>query len=142
MRVGPVQKYLEVVTSQGRNKGEEIPLFEGRDREVLGRAKPPDTTIRLYSERTSRVHASLDNQPNTDDAAVNDLSSLNGTRVNGIAVTSDNPIHDRDTLQIGPEELFIFRARTLAGDDDSKTLQLPAEEVSAIIIEEPPAEAK
>jgi pSer/pThr/pTyr-binding forkhead associated (FHA) protein len=79
-------------------------------RTVLGRA--PWCDIPLASARASREHAELVWEG--DELTIADLSSLNGTMVNGDRITSRRPLASGDVIVIGAELLLVMDDRDVA----------------------------
>ena len=79
-------------------------------RTVLGRA--PWCDIPLASARASREHAEL--VWSGDELTISDLSSLNGTMVNGDRITSRRPLASGDVIVIGAELLLVIDDRDVA----------------------------
>jgi pSer/pThr/pTyr-binding forkhead associated (FHA) protein len=85
-------------------------LLEGR-RMTIGRAVENDITI--ADPESSAVHAAL--EPLAGAWSVSDLSSRNGTFVNGERVVTERPLHRGDEIRIGRSRL-VYRpeATTIA----------------------------
>ena len=66
----------------------------------------PECTISFDDPNISRQHASI--RPEGDGFVLTDDGSTNGTRVNGVAVTSHR-LHDGDRIEVGATTLE-FRA--------------------------------
>src|SRR5688500_14218940 len=79
-------------------------------RTVLGRATWCE--ILLASARASREHAELVCEG--DELTIADLSSLNGTMVNGDRITSRRPLASGDVIVIGAELLLVMDDRDVA----------------------------
>ncbi len=84
--------------------------FEGMTYEVAAEetliGRNPTTDITLLDEGISREHAIVMYDEETDQYAVEDLQTTNGTKVNGKRVRS-SPLQDGDELQVG-HTLFSF----------------------------------
>lgn len=84
--------------------------FEGMTYEVTAEetliGRNPTTDITLLDEGISREHAIVMYDEETDQYAVEDLQTTNGTKVNGKRVRS-SPLQDGDELQVG-HTLFSF----------------------------------
>jgi predicted component of type VI protein secretion system len=79
-----------------------VPL---EDAIVVGRATE-DVTFRLADRNVSRRHARFLRQSGM--IFVEDLGSLNGTRVNGERITGKRRLRDGDLIQIGDYDLAIL----------------------------------
>ena len=83
--------------------GQSRPILIGEDPITIGRH--PDNTIRVKDERASRHHCVV--ELNTDGIAhVRDLSSRNGTKVNGSEI-SESALTHGDVICIGKQEFEI-----------------------------------
>ncbi len=100
------------------DSGQILPL-NGRDEYTLGRSSEgqsilPDidlSTYRAYEKGVSRLHASLkviDGQ-----VAVTDLGSVNGTRINGKKINSNQslPLNHGDILTLGKLKVQVLTRR-------------------------------
>src|ERR1051326_4912676 len=83
--------------------GDVFPLF-GQDRYTIGRA-PNSCRIRLKDEKCSREHAEV--YWSSDAWKGRDLSSRNGTWLNGLRVEAETELSPTDELRIG-ETHFLF----------------------------------
>jgi pSer/pThr/pTyr-binding forkhead associated (FHA) protein len=72
---------------------------------VVGRN--PDVRVRLVDSRVSRRHARIESS--VDRHRLEDLGSTNGTRVDGVPVTS-HLLQDGEVISVGGVEL-VFRGR-------------------------------
>jgi DNA-binding CsgD family transcriptional regulator len=84
-----------------------VPL-EGR-RMTIGRG--PENDITIADPEASAVHAALD--PLAGGWSVRDLSSRNGTFVNGERVLAERPLHRGDEIRIGRSRL-VYRPESTA----------------------------
>jgi pSer/pThr/pTyr-binding forkhead associated (FHA) protein len=73
------------------------------------------------SRRHARIRVPAEAAGGTDDVTVEDLNSTNGTFVRGQPVRGAVPLHDGDTLRLGPEVL-VFRTRA-ANDAPTKRVR-------------------
>jgi predicted component of type VI protein secretion system len=94
--------YLEVWTPNGA----ELVALEG-DKLAVGRVESNDVCLPA-DEEVSRLHASI--EPMGAGWIVRDLSSRNGTFVNGERVAGDRPLQAGDEIRVGQTRL-VFRAR-------------------------------
>lgn len=96
-------------------------LLEGR-RMTIGRGVENEITI--ADPEASEVHALL--EPLAGSWSVRDLSSRNGTFVNGERVLSERPLHRGDEIRIGRSRL-VYRpeSTTLAIDRTETPLGVP-----------------
>ncbi|HEU0316403.1 MAG TPA: FHA domain-containing protein [Solirubrobacteraceae bacterium] len=94
---------LEVVA--GNAAGFRITVEE---RLVIGRQSPPPGRLADDPE-LSRHHAEISRRP-TGDYAVEDLSSTNGTYVNGVRITAPALLQRQDTIELGTTTLIVLSA--------------------------------
>jgi DNA-binding transcriptional ArsR family regulator len=102
-----VPAYLEVWTDSGT---ELVPLETARA--TLGRASSNDVPL-PWDKRASRLHAVLEHL--AAGWCVRDLSSRNGTFVNGERVDRDRPLATGDEIRVGNTRL-VYRAERGAAD--------------------------
>jgi DNA-binding NarL/FixJ family response regulator len=95
-----MRPYLELWLPAGR----EIRVLEGA-RHTVGRHASNDLVL-AQDDEVSRVHAVLEQVGPS--WVVRDLSSRNGTRINGELVAADHPLTSGDELRIGSTRL-VFR---------------------------------
>ena len=93
--------YLEV----WRPEGAELVVLDSA-RVTVGRSATNDVVL-AADTRASRLHAALERLP--AGWLIRDLSSRNGTFVNGARVDRDRPLSGGDEIQIGATRL-VFRA--------------------------------
>jgi adenylate cyclase len=74
---------------------------------VVGRA--PDADVHIQNPSISRRHAEITVHPGL--VAVRDLSSHNGTRLNGVRVTDPAPLAAGDELRLGDVVVFVRAAK-------------------------------
>ncbi len=86
----------------------------GTEEVTIGRK--PHNTIQLTEQNVSRSHAKLTFRD--DGWLVQDLSSYNGVKVNGIPITSPTVLRESDLIQIGDYHL------TLTDDVDRATVDI------------------
>lgn len=99
--------YLEV----WRPEGAELIGLEAT-RVTIGRAETNE--VNLSSDgKASRLHAALERLP--AGWCIRDLSSRNGTFVNGVRVDRDRPLQPGDEIRVGDTRL-VFRAERSATD--------------------------
>lgn len=96
-----VPAYLEVWTLGGF----EVVALEA-DRVTVGKAATNDLAI-VSDPSLSRMHAALERFP--AGWCVRDLSSTNGTFVNGVRVVAERPLHPGDEIRVGSTRL-VYRA--------------------------------
>lgn len=98
-----------LAVTSGPQEGAEFPLM-GPSLEI-GRATTGATwAISLQDRAVSRPHARLDHDADADQWRITDLSSANGTLVNGVPVTGDDArdLNDGDVLTLG-QTMLLFR---------------------------------
>jgi DNA-binding winged helix-turn-helix (wHTH) protein len=98
-RLGPAVSHWVVVG------GRRITLADGEH--VIGR--DPAVAIHVDSSGVSRRHARI--VVNGSGAALEDLASKNGTRLNDRAIAGRAALHDGDQIQLGPA-VVVFRSST------------------------------
>lgn len=105
---------------QGRPAGQELTFGPGEY--YFGRG--PECQVRLNSDWVSRQHCRL----RVEDGRVTlrDLSSRNGTLLNGALLTAERPLRDGDQVQIGPVA-FAVRLDTSSHALPSSLELLPPE---------------
>ena len=82
-------------------------------RELILIGRDPGNDLALDDDRVSRYHAEL--RWENGRPWLVDLASLNGTRVNQLAVSGRSPLHDRDIIEVGSHRYrFENRAPQLA----------------------------
>src|SRR5215471_10527173 len=86
------------------DEGKQTSLPLAHDEYGLGRAEA--NAIRLTDRNVSRKHAVL--RRNGQGWLVTDLSSYNGTFVNGIRVAGEQPIKNGDVVQLGDYRLELI----------------------------------
>jgi pSer/pThr/pTyr-binding forkhead associated (FHA) protein len=86
----------------------DVVLISDDDRFVIGRdsARCDEYESVVEDPRASRTHAAISAQDGI--ALVEDLSSSNGTYVNGERISGPTALKDGDTIRIGRTE-FVFR---------------------------------
>jgi len=87
-----------LIILSGDRAGERVSL-EPQEKYVIGRDK--EAQFCLPERKISRQHAILVWNPETSEVTLEDLNSLNGTFINGEAVTGINVLHHLDRIQIG-----------------------------------------
>jgi predicted component of type VI protein secretion system len=102
-----VPAYLEVWTDTGAQL---VPLETARV--TLGRGPSNDVPL-AWDSKASRMHAVLEHL--AGGWCVRDLSSRNGTFVNGERVDRDRPLGPGDEIRVGGTRL-VFRAERTAAD--------------------------
>ncbi len=106
VRFANVERRPVLIALRGELLAASIPLE--RDLVTLGRSLEAD--IRLNDSKASRLHARIavevDPQSEMEIFRITDLSSTNGTRVNG-QIVSEASLTDGDKVQIG-DHLFRF----------------------------------
>ena len=83
---------------------------------VIGRSL--DCNLTIEDPLVSRQHARI--VITGDDATVEDMSSRNGVRVNGVQIKGATPLRDGDRVRIGTQD-FVFCRVDPAGRGHSKT---------------------
>ena len=81
-------------------------------RSVIGRGTR--ATIRIDSERVSKVHAVVDVTPT--EVTLTDQNSVNGTTVNGNSISKPQRLNDGDRVSFGSVE---FRVALMRRDGDA-----------------------
>jgi hypothetical protein len=88
-------------------EGREIHLRDGEN--VIGRE--PEAVIWVDDAAVSRRHARI--VVGSDGAALEDLGSKNGTKLQGEKIRKVSPLKDRDVIQIGPASMVVRVYRTV-----------------------------
>ena len=111
-----VEVTIEVVN--GSPDGLEIPLREGKS--TIGRR--PDCRVRPASALVSGYHCRI--YRNTDRLAIRDLSSTNGTFVNGRPISNRamTAIRDSDRIRLGNLLFRVHRFATIHPDRGRRSL--------------------
>jgi FHA domain-containing protein len=105
---GPMTAHLEV---QGR-EGLQLVALEG-DRLSIGKDASNEVVIG-WDATVSRVHALLERVG--PGWLLRDLSSRNGTFVNGERIWADRPLHPRDEIRVGATRI-VFRSDQPSGGE-------------------------
>ncbi len=98
---------------------------------VIGRA--PDCTVRVADPRVSRRHAHIVMRGAS--YAIEDLSSANGTFVNGRRISGEHPLTERDVITIGSARI---RLQNLAVDSTGPHDAPDSDELVAVAEVKPP----
>ncbi len=114
-------EYLEIWDSAGRRL-----VVLDSDRVSLGKAGGNDVAV-TSDPTLSRLHAALERFPAGWSAR--DLSSRNGTFVNGQRVLGSCPLRDGDEIRVGQTRL-VFHTDDRAGDRQETQAAEPAPELT------------
>jgi DNA-binding winged helix-turn-helix (wHTH) protein len=87
--------------------GREIHLRDGEN--VIGRE--PEAVVWIDDASVSRRHARI--VVGSEGAALEDLGSKNGTKLQGERIRKVSPLRDRDVIQIGPASMVVRVYRTV-----------------------------
>ncbi len=104
-----VEGRAQLEVTAGAQEGAEFALVN--EQMIVGRATANATwDISLQDRAVSRPHARLEHNAESNDWAIIDLGSANGTLVNGIVLTPERPyvLNDGDVLTLG-ETMMLFR---------------------------------
>jgi pSer/pThr/pTyr-binding forkhead associated (FHA) protein len=114
-----------------RHRGTAYPVHRGDC--VLGRA--PHSFLVLSAELVSREHAIV--RIAIDRLEIEDLSSRNGTFVNGKAITGKHPLDAGDVVEIGGERLEVLRrvSRDQSATAQAEAAITPAEKAQRDLLE-------
>jgi pSer/pThr/pTyr-binding forkhead associated (FHA) protein len=114
-----------------RHRGTAYPVHRGDG--VLGRA--PHSFLVLSAELVSREHAIV--RIALDKLEIEDLSSRNGTFVNGQAITGRHLLDAGDVIEIGGERLEVLRrvSRDQVATAQGEALVTPAEKAQRDLLE-------
>ena len=93
---------LVVTRGQEGYVGREVPILSSPF--TIGRGK---ATLIIKSDKVSRVHAEIDILD--DKFWIRDVTSKNGTYVNGVRIEDYQMIKDDDTISLGNDIRFHFR---------------------------------
>lgn len=105
-----------------RLEAERYPLRQGET--TIGRS--PYCSVQLMSLQASREHAAISVAGDT--ATLSDLSSRNGTYLNGRKLTEPTRLLIGDKITIGGLELLVFESASVADDaaNTQENLEIPA----------------
>jgi predicted component of type VI protein secretion system len=84
---------------------------------LIGR--DPACRISIFDSMISRRHARI--QCDLEHAAIDDMGSRNGTRVNGVRISGLHVLRDGDRIQIGTQELVMGISDSFATDEGPPT---------------------
>lgn len=118
-----------LVILNGERAGERL-LLEDAKRYIIGRDQTTD--ICLPEKKISRRHACLYWEKAGMRVVIEDLSSLNGTSVNGEMIAGSKILQNADRIQIGSYILQLQIQEIAGGEDDhfeTDRKPLPAEEI-------------
>ena len=110
---------VNLLVVQGKPAGKRLGFGPGEF--YLGRG--PECQVRFNSDWVSRQHCLLRVGPAT--ASLRDLSSRNGTLVNGTLIREETPLADRDLVQVGP---VTFEVRIDSATQGGDPGEIPLEE--------------
>ncbi len=96
-RVASTDAWLHVLRGGGLDPGRRIDLFGGA---TIGRS--PDADVRIEDQYSSGVHARV--YARSGAYYVEDMSSTNGTYLNGSRLDGEAPLSDLDEIRIGDTE--------------------------------------
>lgn len=91
---------VQLVVASGNRKGQVIPV--SIEKFIIGRAE--DCHLKSKSELISRYHCAI---LVGNDAAIRDLGSKNGVRLNGKKIDTEQKLSNGDHLVIGPLEFYV-----------------------------------
>jgi FHA domain-containing protein len=97
----PARPALWMVLTNTAEAGESFDLHPGEM--IIGRGEGSE--IQLEDQRVSHHHAIL--RIRDGDVTIEDLNSLNGTRVNGVDIGQETPIGPGDQIDVGGVELLV-----------------------------------
>jgi serine/threonine protein kinase/Leucine-rich repeat (LRR) protein len=103
---------IRVIALEGRKELARYSLGSGIY--VIGRSS--DCDLRLEGEGVMERHASL-NINDLGEIAVNDLSGVAGTLLDGEPISGSAPVSPNQTLQLGTISLLVQQRMTLPGDE-------------------------
>jgi len=101
------------------DEGKQTALPLAHDEYGLGRGE--GNSIRLTDRNVSRKHAQL--KKNVQGWSIKDLTSYNGTFVNGVRVTGDQPINGGDVIQLGDYRIELVDESKVAPAPDPNAQQ-------------------
>lgn len=106
---GPASSWVaDLTVVSGSNAGTRYALRSGET--TLGREPGPGNAIVLPDPLSSRRNTLILGA--ADRYVVRDLSSRNGTRVNGNRLSQQQPLHDGDTIDIGQTKLVFHLVKS------------------------------
>jgi ABC transport system ATP-binding/permease protein len=111
------------------DEGKRTPLPLFRDDYTIGRSE--ENTVRLTERNISRKHARI--KKNGNGWALQDLSSYNGSFINGTRVAGEHPLSHGDIIQLGDYRLeFADEAMASQTPDSTATSTVPSPGVSGV----------
>ena len=112
-----VHAHLKVAS--GANKGLEIPV----NKQVLTIGRRPDNDVQVADQNVSGYHCNIFRREL--DLLIEDVTSMNGTLLNGAKLTRPTELSDQDTIRIGPTQFTIHIFGAVAADnaDGSEALR-------------------
>ena len=120
------------VSGDGPSARETIPLLSGHAFRI-GRARANDLVIE--NGGVSRFHAII--SASEAGVVLSDLSSLNGTQVNGRRITAPVDVGSGDILQIGSVKITIELGRRVTSpnkDEDDTILSTTAHQMASVMV--------
>lgn len=112
-----VQAYLKVAS--GVNKGLEIPLTKS----VVTIGRRPDNDVQVADQKVSGYHCNIYRREL--DLFLEDVTSMNGTMLNGSKLLRATELSDLDTIRVGPMQftIHIFGAVAANSAEGSEALR-------------------
>jgi two-component system cell cycle response regulator len=98
-----------LLVMEGVEKGK-VYILPSQTRIVLGRSRDCDITVPDAS--CSRKHSEIIVNPATQEGSIKDLSSTNGTKVNGAAISDSKAIKSGDLITLGDNSQLKFSLMT------------------------------
>ena len=125
----PPSIFAWLVALDGQHRGEPHALIKHRN--VIGRAKASDIVVK--DKAVSGQHAAILRDDEQQLFMLHDLRSANGTHLHGQAITSPQPLKDKDRLRVGETDFHFMEVRLheLLPDYESST---PADADKTVIL--------
>ena len=115
---------MKLIFLSGTEKGSSRSLFPGEVR--IGRET--DNDIQLLVGGVSRYHATISSVQKDGSRTISDLGSTNGTKVNGVPISSAVVLKDGDMLLIGDQLLRVEEDTPATAKVKFRPVTSPAEQ--------------
>lgn len=130
-QTGPSSMFAWLVALNGPHRGQPYALT--RHRNIIGRANAKASHIALTDKTVSSQHAAILRNDEQQVFMLHDLRSSNGTHLHGQAITSPQPLKDKDRIRVGETDFHFMEVRLDELLPDYKP-PTPAEAEQTVII--------